>query len=58
VQVEQDMNVIGDVVHFDEVAFLFFEDPLSIGVQGGVGSWRQQGCAALGAEHEMDENFG
>jgi len=52
------MDVIGDVVHLDQVAFLFFGNALGIGVQRGVRSLRQQECAPLGAEDEVEENLG
>jgi len=43
-EIEERVDVIGDVVHLDDEAFLRFENA--------------HGLAALGAEDEVDESFG
>jgi hypothetical protein len=57
VQVEQRVDVIGDVIHLKQMALLCLEDTLCACVQGGIGSLGQQGGAVFGAEDEVDEDL-
>jgi len=56
VQIEERVDVVGDVVHLDQVALLLFENSVRIGVQSGKPPLRQQGCTAFRAENKVDEN--
>jgi hypothetical protein len=56
VQIEERVDVVGDVVHLDQVALLLFEDAFRIGVHAGKPRLRQQGCTAFRAENKVDEN--
>jgi len=55
---EECVDVVGDVVHLDQVALLFFENAVRIRVQGGKRRLRQQGCAVFRAENQVDEHPG
>jgi hypothetical protein len=50
VEIEERVDMIGDVVHFDEMAFLGLENALGVGVERGEGLLGEQGFTALGAE--------
>jgi hypothetical protein len=58
VKLEENVDVIGDVVHLDHVALLALEDALRIRVQCNVGSLRQHRGTVLGAEDEVDQDLG
>lgn len=58
VQIEEEVDMVGDVVHFDQVAFLLLEDAVGVCVKSTVRSLRQHWYAAFGAENEVNQDFG
>ena len=56
-QFKQNVSVIGDIIHLDQVTLLFFEYSASVVMKVSErGVWKK-GRAVLGAERKMDEQF-
>jgi hypothetical protein len=55
---EKDVDVIGDGIDFDKGRIVIFEDASDVGMELAAFGVTQQLAAALGTEHEMNDDVG